>query len=160
MPTPGDTALYVAVSASSVGFGNTPGHPSTITCCYAWRMSDSESMPCLSPAPRRPPTDSATAGSAKQRATTGSGLTLMGARVYNPSTGQFTSADPVILSMRSISTGGGGRGVLGETARGAQRGGLRGRRGKARHIWVPQLPAGYPAKVFGRHANLKFDPWL
>lgn len=31
---------------------------------------------------------------AKQRATTGSGLMLMGARVYNPTTGQFTSTDP------------------------------------------------------------------
>lgn len=33
---------------------------------------------------------------AKQRATSGTGLLLMGARLYNPVTGQFTSLDPVI----------------------------------------------------------------
>lgn len=32
---------------------------------------------------------------AKQRATDTTGLTLMGARLYNPTTGQFTSTDPV-----------------------------------------------------------------
>ncbi|MDX2973376.1 RHS repeat-associated core domain-containing protein [Kribbella solani] len=32
---------------------------------------------------------------AKQRPTTGTGLTLMGVRVYNPATGLFTSLDPV-----------------------------------------------------------------
>ncbi|QDP94996.1 DNRLRE domain-containing protein [Microlunatus elymi] len=31
----------------------------------------------------------------QQRATTDAGLTLMGARIYNPATGSFTSADPV-----------------------------------------------------------------
>ncbi|MGH3569484.1 MAG: RHS repeat-associated core domain-containing protein [Pseudonocardia sp.] len=33
---------------------------------------------------------------AKQRSTTDTGLLLMGARLYNPTTGRFTSVDPVV----------------------------------------------------------------
>lgn len=110
-----------------------------------------------------PPVDGADYGwlGAHQRATTPTGLLLMGARLYNPATAQFTSIDPVyggnttnyaypqdpinhadLDGLNNKGYGGGGVGGAGGSARGPRAGPRGGAAGASGHSAGPRTYSG------------------
>jgi RHS repeat-associated protein len=101
----GDLSLTVDQSASAdLTIANPHGDvvttvdlPTTLTpatTITAWNSYDEYGNPTTTHTTLTGPADYSWLG-AKQRATSGTGLTLMGVRLYNPITGLFTSVDPV-----------------------------------------------------------------